>query len=625
MSTVIPTPTRSRRRLAAGLAALAVTGSTLLTIGTPDAAEAAPVHTPAMRDLEITAEAPVFAVTQTGLTTEDAARLAERAKITPRALAEDGSFSFVDAKLSDLVPSKAGRKGRDESRRPVQARTLDLPALRATKVVDRATALRLAKALLPAPQGFDVQPVVTNTRVQVSIPQRRISQNIPIDTVVSYRLSLGGAPVVGPGAKSRISINGQGRVVSLVETLRHVEQAGYVGIIGPEAAQEECVRMYGDKVAQGTPTLVYHSPALGDGSVKQLLPSYACAPGNVRQDAVSAVTGRLVPAAPEHAPQIAVGAAREGGQVDGKVSIEGGTAPYSIAWSSANVPLLASGDEVSYGLRTRSRTAPETLSVQVTDANGVSSAASVQLAAATSSGEASGYGGGGGAFADVGIEQTVDEWQCAQDSAIGFKSVMQAKGQSVKFDFRGASAWEQDFHKKQTGGKDDKYVDDVDAQWYTGHGSPGRFTFKSNVPDSSITPGEARWGDDWNLEWLQLESCQVLKDTVAGNFGGWAQAFDRLHVLNGFTTNAWCINGGTGRRFAEYLFPTFWRGSLTVVSAWAQMARDLEPSGTTYRSVSPIGTGFVTNLGDRFWGQGSTGPDIPAASRIGFIQITGTV
>jgi hypothetical protein len=38
-----------------------------------------------------------------------------------------------------------------------------------------------------------------------------------------------------------------------------------------------------------------------------------------------------------------------------------------------------------------------------------------------------------------------------------------------------------------------------------------------------------------------------------------------------------------------------------------------------------IGSGGVTNIGDFFWGQGPTGPDIPRGSRTGMWSITGTV
>ncbi|WP_148612274.1 DUF6345 domain-containing protein [Nocardioides rubriscoriae] len=617
--------TRRRRRASVGLAVLAV-ASTMLALGGPDVAQAAPVPTPPMRGFELSGEAPVYEVLRTGLSPEEAKDLADRAGVSAGALRKDGSFSFVDARRAGLVPTRAGVKARDEHGRTVQARTLDLAALRATKVLDAERALGRAADLLPTPEGFEARPVVSHTRVQVSVPRRRIRADVAVDTAVSYRLNLDGVPVVGPGAKSRITFDGDGRVLSLVDTHRAVQKVDTVGIIGPETAQRECARMYGERVDQGLPRLVYPAPALGDGSVRQLLPAYACQPAGVARDAVSAVSGLLVPASPDRAPQVALGAERADGQVRARIAVDGGTAPYSIAWSSSSTPLATAGDTVSYAVRARrGSSGSETLSVQVTDANGVVSAASVVLAEASSSAEATGFGGGGGSFAEVGIEQTVDEWQCAQDSAIGFKAVMQGRGHSVNFDWRGASAWEQDFHERSTGGHDDQWVDSVDAQWYTGHGSPGSFTFKSSKPDGSIVPSEARWGDDDDLEWMQLESCQVLKDTAGGSFGGWAQSFDRLHLLNGFVTNAQCVGGGTGGRFAEYLFPTFWRPALPVSSAWAQMAQDLEPSGTIYRTVSPIGAGFTTNLSDRFWGQGATTPDIAASQRIGFIWITGTV
>ena len=147
------------------------------------------------------------------------------------------------------------------------------------------------------------------------------------------------------------------------------------------------------------------------------------------------------------------------------------------------------------------------------------------------------------------------------------------------------------------------------------------------MPDGSIVPSDARWGDNFNLEWMQLESCQVLRDTNghADYFGRWAPAFDGLHLLNGFDTNATCVGGGTGGRFASYLFPTFWRGALSVSQAWSAMANDLEPGGTKWRSISPMGPGGSFNLNDRYWGQGTTGPDIPASVRTGFISISGTV
>ena len=134
---------------------------------------------------------------------------------------------------------------------------------------------------------------------------------------------------------------------------------------------------------------------------------------------------------------------------------------------------------------------------------------------------------------------------------------MASQGVGSAFDFRGTGAWESDFKDQSlAGGHDNSYVDNVDAAWYTGHGWPGGFTFKGNHTDTSIVPGDARWGNG-DLEWLQLESCQVLADTNGTHdyFPRWKQAFRGLHIMNGFHTSGYCVGGGTGATFAGYLFP----------------------------------------------------------------------
>jgi hypothetical protein len=475
--------------------------------------------------------------------------------------------------------------------------------------------------------------------VEIADRRGKLRSSTPIDTTVTYEFRLDGLPVVGPGAKQRIAFAGDGSVVQLSRAVRSVEPAGSVGIISPDDALRQCVGLYGRGVKQGTPTLAYYAPPLaaakasGQGSAELLLPHYVCAPSSEPADREVRLTGRLVPAAPDLAPTVHLAAARDGSAVKAALDVSGGQGPYQVRWSSSNTRLKSSGgSEVAYAVRSRTKGAlvPETLSATVTDANGIVSSASVAL---TRSGEASatGVGGAGGAF-DVGIEQTVDEWQCAQDSANGFRDVMRAHGQTVQFDWRGSNAWEKDFKDTSFGGWDalssTRYVDEVDAQWYTGHGWPGGFTFKGNSDDTSITPADARWGDR-DLEWMQLESCQVLRDTngSADYFARWAPAFTGLHLLNGFDTNAYCIGGGTGRRFAEYLFPVkflWWevRPALTVQQAWASMANDLEPAGVRWRTISPM-KGSVSNLTDKFWGQGSVGPDISPAQRTGFISISG--
>src|SRR5262249_18392413 len=155
--------------------------------------------------------------------------------------------------------------------------------------------------------------------------------------------------------------------------------------------------------------------------------------------------------------------------------------------------------------------------LEVTDANGVTSTATIDFPGdGTYSATTVPGGGGFGKLSitqtDVGIENMVEEWQCAQDSANGFHNVTSSPSIPTGFDFRGANAWESDFKKTSLGGDDVDYVDNVDMQWYTGHGWSGGFTFDGNHSDTQIVPSDANWGDR-DLEWLQLESCQVLRDT----------------------------------------------------------------------------------------------------------------
>lgn len=596
-------------------------GSALTAAGVP----------PAQR-FEATAEAPVYRVVKEGLTAEDAKALGARAEI-PVALRKDGSFSYVDVKRSGVVPSTKGKVTKDENGRRTVAQKLDLKTLRSLRVLSDGAALERARGLLPVPDGFQASPRVDHTTVDLANKRGRYTESHLLDTQVSYDLSLNKTPVVGPGARSSVSFDARGGVLSLTQSVREVELDRHVGIMSAQAAQQECSRVYGARTRLAPPTLVYYAPPLtgqGEGSIAYLVPQYSCIPAVLAEDGAQP-TGLLIPASPELAPTVDVVATREGKRVSAELGIEGGQKPYAIQWSSANRTSIAKrGSSIAYKIDPRRGKVAETLTATVTDANGIVSSVSVRLGKKGGEASATGFGGGGGALASYGISSPIDEWSCAQNSSNGFRNVMNAKGHTKSFDWRGDNAWESDFKRTSNGGHDDQYADKVDIAYYTGHGSPNSFTFENTTQDDgSITPNDARWGDNYNLEWMNLESCQVLRN-VDGNhdyFQRWASAFDGLHVLNGFDTNAQC-NSSTGGRFAEYLFPRtflFWTSpAMSVTQAWAQTARDLQPGGRRWRSVSPIGANGVHNLNDRFWGQGSVGPDIRAHQRTGFIAISGT-
>lgn len=582
------------------------------------------------------ARVPVYRVVQEGLTPEQSKALAERAGVRD-ALREDGTFAYVDA-AGTRVPSVVVGKGRDEDGRATVSEALDQRALARITTISPDEARDRAAALIRLPKAYEAEPLVGHTELEQADRKGGKRWTTELDTTVSYRLHLDGVPVIGPGAKARIAFGGDGSVLQLSHAIRDLEVAATAVVMTPDEARERCAQLYPREVEQGLPTLAYYAPPLtaqdasGRGSVELILPHYACQPADDRAEG-DGLGGRLVPAIPDLAPQVALAAAGDGRQVKASADVKGGSGPYTFEWSSSTVALPTldgSSKEVAYARGERSGKADEVVTVTVTDRNGLVATASALLPGGRGDASAASSGGGaGGDLASFGIEQTVDEWSCAQGSANGFRNVMQSRGHTKKFDWRGWSAFEKDFKKTSAGGWDSSYVDDVDAQWYTGHGNPSSFSFKSSTDDRWVVPSDARWGDNWNLEWMQLESCQVLRDTsgTLDHFDRWDEAFDRLHLLNGFHDNAQC-NSGSGGRFASYLFPeTFFgfelRPALTVRQAWASMAADLQPAGRRYRSMSPVGPGGVHNLNDHFWGQGSVGPDIPASQVTGWVSISG--
>ncbi|MET8153912.1 DUF6345 domain-containing protein [Actinoplanes sp. NPDC049668] len=589
---------------------------------------------------------PVYAVVQEGLTAGQGAELAKAFGV-PNALQGNGYFGYVDAAAFGQVPlTAAGRATRDESGRAVRAQTIDRAALEKISPVADEEALRQGRQLIELAglsPDLTARPQLSHTELTLTDAENGRPQVHPLDTVVSYQLDLGGLPVSGQGAKLRLTVGPDGAVTQLAHALRGVERRGEVKVIGERAALDACARLYGQDVKQEAPTLGYQFPELtatdadGKGRVTTIAPQYTCNPVG----GAGAQAHRLVPAVEGAAPGGKLGATRKGDTVTASVSVEGGTAPYTYRWSSSTTVLPTDGgdgESISYQRTPRGREddGAERLSVEVTDADGLAATAHVDLPGdGDATAEFQPGGGGFGALAigpnDVGIEQTIDEWQCAQDSGNGFRNVMASHGVGTQFDWRGASAWEKDFKDPSLGGIDSSYVDDVDATWYTGHGWPGGFTFKGNNSDTAITPSDARWGNR-DLEWLQLESCQVLRDTNGHHdyFGRWRQAFAGLHIMNGFDTNAYCVGGGTGATFASYLFPKkflWWelRPAYRVQSAWAAMAIDREPSGVKYRSTGLVRPDGTTNIGDYFWGQGPTGPDIPLTPNTGQWSISGTV
>jgi hypothetical protein len=193
-------------------------------------------------------------------------------------------------------------------------------------------------------------------------------------------------------------------------------------------------------------------------------------------------------------------------------------------------------------------------------------------------------------------------------------------------------------------GNDDLLVDSADITYYLGHGNPDQISFtdvysEPGTPTSRLSDWEVyrAWGNR-NLEWLALLSCDVLDPfssyTTNYAFQRWGPAFDGLHLMLGFSSEAWShsITGLGGDSF-DTVFVNGMAGKnpwvTTIQQAWFHAALTTGPlfqsGGVGNPAVlAPIAAGGVWDFDDAWWGVGQVGPRIRAWNIRGFFYLTVT-
>lgn len=612
-----------------------------------------------------------------------------RAQVDAKLL-PSGAFMFFASSFSLPPMRSVAAEGFDEDQNRWTGMEVNVEALQGLTLPSATAASSTAARILGSvPTGYTRGLTVSDTKLGMYSTQGELLSNNPIERSVTATFTLPGyggtkIPVVGPGARQSITFGSGSQIRSLMVPAKPpVERSSSaVTIISATTAKNQCSAYYGNDAAgrtQSTPRLVYYAPsaanAVGPDDLGQLnggaslaprtlYPFWQCETGD---ETASQGTGALLPAIQSAAPNVTARVTRKAptsptsglSSYSLSASITGGKSPYRYYW---NIP-RANADEASTiaqsTFRQPSITVPASAVIAPTgsqsdrpltslanqvvagritltaiDANGVSSSVAVtpstvneQTVSATGRGPTS-----GGALAKkaAGELACCPDWPCVANSSNGFKNTIASNGFSRTFWWTYNDAWEIDFKDALISGADNDGIDNADIGWYTGHGSPNGITFMNTTTnDGTVAPADARWGNQ-NLEWLQIESCNVLQNTSTSIAAQrWHQAFQGLHVLNGFETTAAC-NNGLGGSFASLLFD-YKVGGVTivprrsVVAAWAAAARANEPAGKIYRSIAPIRTDDVTTLGDFVWGQGSVGPDIPNNQIKAYWVVTGTV
>jgi len=149
---------------------------------------------------------------------------------------------------------------------------------------------------------------------------------------------------------------------------------------------------------------------------------------------------------------------------------------------------------------------------------------------------------------DVGVEWinnfpapcTQNTLSYCDDTSVGFLDGMTSRGHRAVFNWGDGNAFEQDFRDTNAFiGDDRNWVDNVDFAHFSAHGSTGtdnvfRGFFGSQVTSCTWRSNQARYGDNWNLEYLCIDACNSLelsRDVIAT----WRGTFQGLHQIFAFT------------------------------------------------------------------------------------------
>ena len=210
---------------------------------------------------------------------------------------------------------------------------------------------------------------------------------------------------------------------------------------------------------------------------------------------------------------------------------------------------------------------------------------------------------------DIGVEWVnnyPDNPSCANlsnrdDCAMGMYNYFTSHGWTGRFHWGNNASWETDYKEQGFGnGADNDWIDTVDIAMHADHGNPWGVGFNASHDDQFLHCNECRWGDDYDLEWIVLDACSVLRDEY--KWANWCDAFRKLHIICSFDTNAH-DSGSRGEKFAQKLF-----NGWTVVQAWFYAAEHTEGSGTYAACMGAAASGKDTYY-DHIHGKGSVASD----------------
>lgn len=601
------------------------------------------------------ASLPVFKVVGNPVNKAAAEQLQKSLGLNYNPLAADGSVRFLDSEKFLALPSiQLGAGEPDDKGNPTILEAHNFDAIKLLPYIEQAEALKISQAALRAAglsaetAGGLMKPSIQtgHTLFEALNTDGVVLARKNLDTHVQYFFTLNGIPVIGPGAKISLSFNGDGKATEVNYALKTVQQGEMMPLIplnqSDKFAQRALLGIASSQGGQqgpikvGPPQVVYFA-ADSFFDVTAIYPHYLYT-GSMRVGDEEVVMRSVLVLAVNAGPSLNLQASADGSLIVANAGVKGGTPPYQFSWSSSTTelgpPLSSQGPDISYDFNPKEPGNSETLSLQVTDADGLTAQASAIIAVLSppvptlAKAKATAY--------LAGVIDFGSEWigTCAglpgsSGDAAGFVNNMSAAGFVNRFNWGNNAAWEQDFKDSVFPGGDDlHWTDNTDIIFYSGHANGDGFVFcNPSHTDTFLHFNDARWGNQ-DLDWLVIAACGPLQPMSSGLawWQRWGPSFDGLHLLMGYASSSY-DNTSEGRLLSNWMlgYPLFLGLTLPPIpvrSAWVQAANGSQPHGVTWAIMGAYGPNWINNYNDYFHSRGTVGPEIHI--KWGYWKISGT-
>jgi hypothetical protein len=584
-----------------------------------------------------TTRLPIFTVSKHGVSSNQGKALQRALGLPGNPRTRTGALRFFDLDLYGKLPTirVSSDAGADDDGGATFTEAFDFAAIgRLTTVSDKKARTRAASAFKAAGLQLSGRGAVSHGEFNAFNLDGSKIIGRKIDTQVSYPSKLANRPLIGPGSKAKLVLDGSGRVTQLAFNFRSLKQGPAVPLLSTATADKIARAQFGASCAgqaglQGlrlSRSLVYWAPSLSQ-RVKQISPHYRYTGSAITDGQRVTLQPLLLPAIRSGGPSVSLSTTTNGATINARSTAKGGRGPYSFRYSSCASTLSPkqsrAGKTTSYPLRSRlGGTTRDTVSVVVTDANGLQAFARRDVTVATA-----GAVRRPTAFAAIGGRKDVaTEWigdsqglPNSSQNAYDFRDEM-GDISTVQFNWGNNDVFESDFVDPSLGGDDVNWADNVDFLYFQGHGNLAGFFVGKKQGNGFVAYTQVKWGNSpGDMEWIALNTCETLAEG-SGNLTlneRWAPRMKGVHTLLGFSTLSYNVDS-LGNVLGDDLADNNYK----VRSAWVDAANE-NPSGVVWLFTGPIGAGNVTNYNDYFHGIGPVTKDI--TSLTGYYYYKGTV